>query len=81
MKRLFIGLCLLAACASPALGQLSPGGAKDALLEPEKAFRFSARTYPNAVEVRFAIADGYYMYRERLRFAAQGNPDIRLGIP
>jgi thioredoxin:protein disulfide reductase len=43
------------------------------LLEPEQAFRFSARTLDSsAVEVRFAIAEGYYMYRERFKFEAAG---------
>jgi len=32
------------------------------LLEPEKAFRFSARLLePGKVEVRYEIAPGYYM--------------------
>ena len=52
------------------------------LLEPEKAFRFSARVIDaGAVEVHFAIADGYYLYRERFRFVAEGNPAVRLGTP
>jgi thiol:disulfide interchange protein DsbD len=50
------------------------------LLEPEKAFRFSARALDaSAIEVQFAIAEGYYMYRERFRFAADGG--ARLGRP
>jgi thiol:disulfide interchange protein DsbD len=54
-------------------------GAAD-LLDPEQAFRFSARAVDGgAVEVRFAIADGYYLYRDRLRFSAEGN--ARLGQP
>jgi thiol:disulfide interchange protein DsbD len=49
------------------------------LLEPEQAFRFSARALDgNAVEVRFAIAEGYYLYRERFKFAAE---NARLGKP
>ena len=49
------------------------------LLEPEQAFRFSARALAgDAIEVRFEIADGYYMYRERFKFAAQ---NARLGAP
>jgi thiol:disulfide interchange protein DsbD len=53
------------------------------LLEPEKAFRFSARALDDAIEVRFAIADGYYLYRERFRFEGQGlgKPEFPLGIP
>jgi len=49
------------------------------LLEPEQAFRFSAREADGAVEVRFAIAQGYYLYRDRFRFAAVGN--VQLGKP
>jgi thiol:disulfide interchange protein DsbD len=41
------------------------------LLEPEQAFRFSARLIDaNQVEVRYDIAPGYYMYREKFKFAA-----------
>jgi len=69
-------LILLVVCA-PALAQLKFGGSTDNLLEPEKAFRFSASALEGgAVEVRFAIADGYYLYRERFRFEATG---ARLG--
>jgi thiol:disulfide interchange protein DsbD len=43
------------------------------LLEPEKAFRFSAQALdPGAVEVSFAIAEGYYLYRDRFKFEARG---------
>jgi len=44
----------------------------DELLEPDKAFRFSAQAIDAAtVEVHYAIADGNYLYRERFRFAAE----------
>jgi thiol:disulfide interchange protein DsbD len=52
------------------------------LLEPEKAFRFSARALDaNTVEVQFAIAEGYYMYRERFKFAAGAGSKATLGVP
>ena len=70
-------LCLAAGSAAAQLF----GKKTDELLEPEKAFRFSARADGGAVEVRFVIADGYYMYRDKFRFAAEGNPDLRLGAP
>ena len=78
MKRAI--LLLLALCvALPALAQLKLGGSDDDLLEPEKAFRFSARLLdPSTVELRYAIADGYYLYRERFKFAAEG---ARVGAP
>ena len=42
------------------------------LLEPEKAFRFSARLLDaNRVEIRFQIAPGYYMYRDKFEFSAE----------
>lgn len=48
-------------------------------LPPEQAFRFAAREIdPRTVEVRFDIAPGYYMYRERFAFNAQP-ADVRLG--
>ncbi len=76
MNRFLIGLLLwiLAAPGSAQLFQKS-----EELLEPEKAFRFSARAAAGEVEVSFAIADGYYMYRDKFRFTAEGNPAVRLG--
>ena len=67
-------LLWLALAALPALAA-SP----QELLEPEQAFRFSARTLDgNALEVQYVIADGYYLYRERFKFAAE---NARLGKP
>jgi thiol:disulfide interchange protein DsbD len=81
LKRLLLFLLALV-LAAPAAAQLKLGGGADNLLEPEKAFRFSARVLDaSSVEVTFAIADGYYMYRERFKFAADGNPAVRLGAP
>ena len=70
MKSLLLLLALLG--GPPAL-------AADDLLEPEKAFRFSAQIADGAIEVRYAIAQGYYLYRERFKFEAAG--DARLGKP
>jgi thiol:disulfide interchange protein DsbD len=77
VKKLLL-LALFLTCG-PAVAALNVGASTDNLLEPEKAFRFSARMLDEgAVEVSFAIAPGYYLYRDRLRFAAQG---ARLGAP
>jgi thiol:disulfide interchange protein DsbD len=61
--------------------------AEPELLEPEKAFAFSARVVaPDAIEVRYVIAKGYYMYRDKFRFtlepaaAAGGEPLLPPGI-
>src|SRR5438309_8063750 len=70
-------IVLLLLCALP------PARAANAddLLEPDKAFRFSALALDAAtVEVRYAIADGYYLYRERFRFAAEP-ASVTLGPP
>ncbi len=76
MSRLLSLLVALLLCSSAA-AQLNLGASADSLLEPEKAFRFSARVLdPSLLEVRFAIADGYYMYRERFQFSAQGSASI-----
>ncbi len=44
--------------------------AESDLLEPGKAFRFAARlARADAIEVRYQIAPGYYMYRDKFRFS------------
>ncbi|HTS21901.1 MAG TPA: protein-disulfide reductase DsbD N-terminal domain-containing protein [Casimicrobiaceae bacterium] len=59
--------------AASALGQ-SP-------LPPDRAFRFSARMVDaQTVEARFTIADGYYLYRDRIHFSAQP-ADAGLAVP
>lgn len=51
------------------------------LLEPDKAFRFSARVADaNMLEVRFQIADGYYMYRDKFQFSVTP-ATVMLGAP
>jgi thiol:disulfide interchange protein DsbD len=76
MHRLPLILLLLLAALPPARA----AGADD-LLEPDKAFRFSALAIDaRTVEVRYAIAEGYYLYRERFRFAAEP-ASVALGQP
>jgi thiol:disulfide interchange protein DsbD len=76
MHRLLSILPLLLIALAPARAANT-----DELLEPDKAFRFSARALDAAtVEVSYAIADGYYLYRERFRFAAEP-ATVRLGEP
>jgi thioredoxin:protein disulfide reductase len=50
------------------------------LLEPEQAFRFTARVLDSSnIEVRYQIADGYYLYRERFAFVA-APAGVMLGV-
>ncbi|MGZ3241735.1 MAG: protein-disulfide reductase DsbD domain-containing protein, partial [Burkholderiaceae bacterium] len=45
--------------------------AADEYLQPEEAFKFSAKmTDAKTIEVTYVIAEGYYMYRERFHFKA-----------
>ena len=49
------------------------------LLEPDKAFRFSVRALDaSALEVRYRIAEGYYLYRDKFSFSAEP-AEVKLG--
>ncbi len=51
------------------------------LLGPEEAFRISAQLVePALIEVRYRIADGYYLYREKFSFGVQP-ASVRMGKP
>src|SRR5512137_839840 len=64
--------------AALAVGAAAAAGAQ--LLPADEAFRFAARAVDaNAIEARFVIADGYYLYRDRIRFAAA--PSLGLVSP
>jgi thiol:disulfide interchange protein DsbD len=52
--------------------------AADDFLDPGVAFKFSASEKPGEVDVRYKIADGYYMYRERFEFAVKSG-DATIG--
>jgi thiol:disulfide interchange protein DsbD len=79
IRLLAVALSLVAA---PAFAQLRLGASADELLQPEKAFQFSARALDaKTIEVDFAIADGYYMYRDKFRFTLDGPPGAKLGVP
>jgi len=55
----------------------APALAEDDLLDPEKAFRFSARVVDNSqIEGRFQVAKGYYLYKDKIQFSADS---ARLG--
>jgi thioredoxin:protein disulfide reductase len=58
-------------------GAASMAAASQDFLDPEAAFRHSVRVVDDRVlELRFDIADGYYMYREQFAFTA---PSATLG--
>jgi thiol:disulfide interchange protein DsbD len=73
MKRIFAVLL--------ALFSLTTFAAEGDFLDPEQAFKLSVRALDaNTIELRYRIADGYYMYRERFKFQAQP-VSVTLGTP
>lgn len=63
------------AFALPVFAQLTP-----APLPPDRAFRFSARALnPQTIEAKFAVADGYYLYRDKIGFTVE--PEAGLTVP
>ncbi|MBC7500715.1 MAG: protein-disulfide reductase DsbD [Herminiimonas sp.] len=58
---------------------LTPANAAAGYLEPERAFHLTSRMIDaTTIEVSYAIAEGYYMYRDRFQFSAVG---AQLGTP
>src|SRR5215471_2938701 len=66
--RMLLGLgcaALSLAIAVPVFGQIDP-------LPPERAFRFTARALnPQTIEAKFTIAEGYYLYRDKIHFSVE----------
>ncbi|AQV95874.1 thiol:disulfide interchange protein [Cupriavidus necator] len=76
-----IAAALLAALAWLCLAGGACAATEDDFLPPEQAYRFAASQLDDkTIEVRFEVAPGYYMYRERFHFAAQP-ADVKLGTP
>jgi thiol:disulfide interchange protein DsbD len=49
-------------------------------LDPNVAFRVSASADERTVQVRWVIADGYYLYKQRIAIKAE-SPDLVLSTP
>jgi len=65
-----LSLAVAWAIAAAWTGAVAAAGPK--LLEPERAFAFSVQALDDkTVEARFAIANGYYLYREKLHFSVE----------
>lgn len=62
--------CAVLALAGTGLLPCELNAAEPKLLPPEQAFRFAARALDDhTLEARFTIAAGYYLYRDKLKFA------------
>lgn len=73
LQRLLLGIALGCAPATWA-------GQSD-LLTPQQAFRLSAQLVSrNEIVVRYDIAPGYYLYRDKLKFATEPAA-VALGVP
>lgn len=49
-------------------------------LPPDEAFKVSARIDAGSIRIRWVIADGYYLYRERMEVKAE-SPDLLVSDP
>ncbi len=70
-----VGAVLAAAWALTAPAAAGTGGTASAadLLPPEQAFAFQAEALQaDMVRVRWQVAEGYYLYKDKIRFLAQG---------
>jgi thioredoxin:protein disulfide reductase len=79
-KRSFDAVAWLLSCFVLLVCATVPAHADDDFLDPVVAFKFSASEQPGEVDVRYKVADGYYMYRERFAFAVK-NGVATLGDP
>jgi thiol:disulfide interchange protein DsbD len=71
-----IAALVLLLAAGAAGAQLAPQGGQ--ILPPEEAFRHAVTDTGRALEIDWAVADGYYLYRSKLGFASN-TPGVSLG--
>ncbi|MRD73422.1 protein-disulfide reductase DsbD [Rhodocyclus tenuis] len=65
-----------------ALLALPTAGSTQEFLDPAVAFKASARALDGStVEIHFTIARGYYLYRDKLRFATPPDSGLSFGAP
>jgi thiol:disulfide interchange protein DsbD len=62
---------LRAALVLVSLGSTSIDAAEGELLDAARAFPMTARYDGRTILVRFDVADGYYLYRDKLRFSTE----------
>ena len=72
MTKYLTTVLLLLACAWP------PLQAEEELLEPDKAFPFSATIQDGAVKAEWTMPDGYYLYRSKIQLSTD-TPGVSLG--
>jgi len=74
-----LGLRLLLAVAMVYLGLfIAPAAAEREIKRPQDVFLYEARTEGNELIVNWKIADGYYLYHDKMKFQAD---DLEFGNP
>lgn len=71
MHRILALLLLLPAAVGHALGE-------EDVLRPEAAYRYAVTDAGDALEIDWAIEDGYYLYRQKMSFESN-TPSVALG--
>ena len=79
-RPIFVRGLVVLALFGAAFGLAAAGAHADDFLDPTAAFKFKSAEQPGTVQVFLKIADGYYLYRERFAFDAQGGT-AKLGTP
>lgn len=73
-----------AAGGGPSLGSFfksRPATGNDDFLPPDEAFRFAAgMERPDSVALTWIIADGYYLYRDKIKVVSE-TPNVQIGKP
>ena len=74
-----LGLAAILAACSEDRGALGTANAQE-VLPPQEAFPYTVEASAEEITLRFAVLDGYYLYRERFGFAAEAG-SVNLGLP
>jgi len=74
--------CVALALVGAGVWPVELSAAEPKLLPPEQAFRFAARALDErTLEARFTIANGYYLYRDKLKFAVTEGVIANASLP
>ena len=77
-KGILTALCTFLSLSTFGFGH----AASDGFLEPEEAFQMSAKALDSqTIEVKFVVAPGYYLYKNKFGFKAKENTELALQDP
>lgn len=75
-----IATALALAALLPAVAAQGRAAAAGDILPPEEAFRYAVTDTGSALEIDWAVEDGYYLYRDQLGFGSR-TPAVSFGQP